>query len=162
MSNSSSNLTLNKIGNFVGLRFRELLDLLSGKADRAEVDALPRFREAANSSEMLNLNGIRVGDFCLRMDTRAGFRLRAFPASDVDNWLQVFSAANASVVKTEAFAPSVAPIVLHSMGRIPTMITVVDSDGRVNVADWRAVDMDRIQMFFTEMVGGVVNMTFSA
>ena len=155
-------LTLNKIGNFVGLKIREVLDLLSGKADRAEVEALPRFREAANSSEMLNLDGIRINDFCLRLDNKAGYRLRALPASDPANWHQVFAAANASVTKSEVFAPGVAPIITHNMGKIPSTITVVDSDGRVNVADWRAVDLDRIQLFFTETVGGTCNMTFAA
>ena len=159
---TSSNLTLNKIGNFVGLRFRELLDLISGKADRVEVEALPRFREAANSSEMLNLSGVRIGDFCLRLDNRAGYRLRAFPASSAANWMQVFASVNASITKTEAFASAVAPIITHNMNQIPSVVSVVDGDGRVNVADWRAVDTNQIQIFFTEMVGGVCHLTFNA
>ena len=161
-TNSTQQLTLNKIGNFFGLKVREILDLLSGKASRQEVEALPRFREAANSSEMLNLDAIRIGDFCLRLDNKAGYRLRALPASDPANWHQVFAAANASVTKSEVFAPGVAPIITHNMGKIPSTITVVDSDGRVNVADWRAIDLDRIQLLFTETVGGTCNMTFAA
>ena len=39
-------LTLNKIGNFVGLKIREVLDLLSGKADRVEVEALVTLPQA--------------------------------------------------------------------------------------------------------------------
>ena len=111
---------------------------------------------------MLNLDGIRVNDFCLRLDNKAGYRLRALPAGDPANWHQVFAAANASVTKSEVFAPGVAPIITHNMGKIPSTITVVDSDGRVNVADWRAIDLDRIQLLFTETVGGTCNMTFAA
>lgn len=154
-------LTLNKIGNFVGLKIREILDLLSGKAERADVEALPRFREAANSSEMLSLDGIRVNDFCLRLDNRAGYRLKGLPASDPANWVQVFAAANASVTKTEIFAAAVSPVITHNMESVPTAITVMDSDGRVNVVDWRPVDLNRIQLFFTEMVSGTCSMTFT-
>jgi hypothetical protein len=158
---STQQLTLNKIGNFVGLKIREILDLLSGKADRAEVEALPRFREASSQGEMLNLDGIRVNDFCLRLDNKSGYRLGALPASDIANWYQVFAAANSSVTKSVPFAPGVAPIITHDMGRVPSLITVLDADGRVNIADWKAVDLDHIQLFFTETVSGTCNMTFA-
>lgn len=158
---STQQLTLNKIGNFVGLKIREILDLLSGKADRAEVEALPKFREASSQGEMLSLDGIRVGDFCLRLDTKSGFRLSSFPASNLANWYQVFAAANSSVTKSVPFAPAVAPIITHDMGRVPSLITVLDADGRVNIVDWKPVDLDHIQLFFTETVGGTCNMTFA-
>lgn len=158
---STRQLTLNKIGNFVGLKIRELLDLLSRKADRAEVEALPRFREASSQGEMLNLDGIRVNDFCLRLDSKSGYRLGALPASDIANWYQVFAAANSSVTKSVLFAPGVAPIITHDMGRVPSLITVLDSDGRVNIVDWKAIDLDHIQLYFTETIGGTCNMTFA-
>ena len=104
---STEQLILNKIGNFVGLKIREVLDLLSFKADRAEVEALPRFHEAATRSEMLYLTGVRVNDFCLRGDNKAGYRLRALPASNIDNWEQVFASAAASVVKSVQFQEAV-------------------------------------------------------
>lgn len=158
---STQQLTLNKIGNFVGLKIREVLDLLSRKADREEVEALPRFREAANRSEMLYLSGVRVGDFCLVADTRSGFRLRALPASNAENWDQVFASAGASVVKSVPFQDAVSPVIVHDMGRIPTTITVLDASGRVNVVDWKPLDLNRIQLFFTEMVGGTCSLTFA-
>ena len=157
---STKQLTLNKIGNFVGLKIREVLDLLSFKADRAEVEALPRFHEAATRSEMLYLTGVRVNDFCLRGDNKAGYRLRALPASNIDNWEQVFASAAASVVESVQFQEAVVPVITHDMGRLPTTITVLDSSGRVDIVDWKPVDLNRIQLFFTEMVSGTCSMTF--
>jgi hypothetical protein len=65
------------------------------------------------------------------------------------------------VTKSVLFAPGVAPIITHDMGRVPSLITVLDSDGRVNIVDWKAIDLDHIQLYFTETIGGTCNMTFA-
>ena len=160
-SSTQQQLTLNKIGNFVGTKVRELLDLISGKADRAEVDALPRFREAASASEMLTLDGVRVGDFCLRLDSGSGYRLTAFPANSLANWRPVFSAST-TITRSVPFAAAVAPVITHEMNRVPSSVAVIDSNGRLNVVDWKPVDMDSIQLYFTESVSGVCNLTFAS
>ena len=156
----TASLTLQKIGNFVGLKVRELLDLMSTKADRSDLDAIPRFFEAESVSDMITLDNVRIGDFCLRNDDKAGYRLRAFPSSDKTNWLQVFAAANANITKSVSFIEALSPIIQHDMNSIPSQVTVTGNDGLPNIAAWKPVDRDSIQIFFSELTGGVCSMTF--
>ena len=160
MTTTTGQNTLAKIGNFMGQRVRELLNLISTKADRAELEKLPRFFEASSSSEMLTLDGVRQGDFCLRLDTQSGFRLRRLPAAYAASWDQVFAAAAASVTKTVSFAADLDPLIKHDMGKIPSLISIVDETGRVQIADWEAVDFNHIRLHFTELTAGKCSMTF--
>ena len=170
--------TLLKIGNFVGLKIREIMDALSLKADkkdlnaaldlistkagRPEVEALPRFFEATSSSSMLNLDGVRTGDFCLRSDAGNGFRLRRLPSSDPASWEQVFASASASVTKTVSFPRTLSPVIYHGMGKLPVSASFSDDSGRVHYTEWELVDYNSIRAKFTEEVGGRCSMTFSS
>ena len=46
------------------------------------------------------------------------------------------------------------------MGKIPSLITIVDETGRVQIADWEVVDFDHIRLHFTELTAGKCSMTF--
>ena len=158
----TASLTLQKIGNFVGLKLKEILDIVGLKANQTDLDAIPRFFEADSVSEMISLDNVRIGDFCLRSDTKTGFRLAALPSSDVSKWVLVFAPTNASISKTIQFPDSIAPIIYHGMNSIPTQVSITDSAGRVNIAAWQPVDQDHIQLFFSETVSGSCNMTFQS
>jgi hypothetical protein len=159
-STGSASPTLRKIGNFFGLKVREILELVSTKANQSDLDAIPRFFEAGNTNEMISLNNVRIGDFCLRSDSKTGYRLAALPSTDISKWVQVFAAANASISKSVPFDSSIAPIIVHSMNLIPNQVNIVDSTGRINIAAWQPIDTNSIQLFFSESVSGVCSMTF--
>ena len=85
MTTTTGQNTLAKIGNFIGLRVRELLNLISTKADRVELEKLPHFFEASSSSEMLTLDGVRnLLDAQLSGNNREGMQKSR---ADIDNYL---------------------------------------------------------------------------
>ena len=85
MTTTTGQNTLAKIGNFVGQRVRELLNLISTKADRVELEKLPRFFEASSSSEMLTLDGVRnLLDAQLSGNNREGMQKSR---ADIDKYL---------------------------------------------------------------------------
>jgi hypothetical protein len=155
----TNTLTLTRIGNFVGARVLELRSLIGLKADKTQVDAMPRFFEASDVNHMLAL-AARVGDFCRRADISAGYKLSALPATQLSNWTLYFAPTDATVTKQFPFQLNQNPVISHNRGRVPIAIMIIDSDGQQNLAGWRPLDANRIQIDFTEPVAGVCSLTF--
>ena len=162
MPTNTATLTLAKIGNFVGLKVKELLALISVKANQADVDALPRFREARSEAEMLALQDLRPGDFCLRLDTKGGWRLRELPSTVILNWYQVFTGGSVNMSRSIQFSSNIAPIIQHDVPLPIVSVLVIDTLGRLNYVDYTLINEMSIRINFTEAVAGTCNITFQS
>ena len=160
MSDTTASLTLRKIGNYVGLKIAEVLALVGTKADRTDLDAIPRFLSAVNESGMLALTNARIGDFCLLSESGIGYRLTALPISTLSNWSVAFMPPTTVISKSVSFAASLSPVIDHYAMSIPLSVLVIDNDGMVHYPGWRALTNNTIQLAFTETVAGKCLMTF--
>jgi hypothetical protein len=152
--------TLFRIGNFVGLKIRDIFNRLSLKASQVDLDKLPRFYEAPSEYHMLTISDARSGDFCLRTDMKVGYRLVNYPIGRKENWRKVFGHSDASVVLSYNFPEGVSPIIIHNMEVKPVMVSVIASDNRLIFTSWNSLDNNRIQLNLTEATSGVCSLTF--
>lgn len=161
-----SQFSLRSIGNFVGLRLKELADLMGQKASRTEVEALRRWSIADGEPAMLGLADARVGDLCIRSDNGSALVLEALPPTIPGHWRPVLrggvggAGGSMTVSLTFPLVGEVTPVLTHSMGKLPISVMVLGADGRPHYVDYLSLDADRLQLNFTEAVEGTCSLVF--
>lgn len=164
--NTVPQFSLRSIGNFVGLRLKELSDALLQKADRTEVSALRRWYVADDAAGMTGLSDARAKDLCIRSDTGSVHVLDSLPPSSPGHWRPVLRGGSGgyggavAVPVTLPLSGEIAPVLIHGMGRLPISVWVVDREGRSNYADYTVLDVDSIRLNFTEAIEGTCHMVF--
>lgn len=156
---NTAELTLRKIGNFIGLRFREIYQALSTKAERQDLEKFSTFFNVANKNELVELIDAKVNDFALVTGLNRGYRLKVLPASDANNWMQVFT-GESTVTRTVSFPEQLSPVIVHDMNQIPSTVDLYDAEDRRVFAHWEIMDRNSIMFYFTETVAGRCVMTF--
>lgn len=166
--------TLKQVGNFVGLRVRELLDMINllelKKADKVEVAKIARWYRTNSLAEMLALEGTaRVNDFCLRLDQQTGYILTALPAADPVNWVVALQGgsgggtggnASASYIMSFPLTNAIQPAIAHGQGKFPVGISIFDETGMPILAGATNLSTNEIRIRLSETFTGVIHLTF--